>query len=362
MELINRWFYRCRVCLAVFAVNDVRLFDIPCPYCDADKVELMGQVRQDKLVLEGERTACDERCTHARGPICVCHCGGPNHGTGLVVHFVKVVGEAGKVIWQAQVDATLKAQFQAQAAEFNALAVKAEEAFASHYAAEIETLKAGRRVRDYARWRAHFDDNKRLQKVRNFKVHSKRMKELAALIARWEIGTLAAQPEVRQSSGPTAIQVLEASEVKAMFDAQDASAAMRSEVPNKALSFLAGEPVNNQGKPLESEVAVTEPGVYERAGQVYVVQFNRQKTRLYAKRLVESAPRLTETGTHVDFDFEYAKGAIYSLRPEDLMPLERAKELIVRYGRCIRCGARLQAATSVERGIGPVCIRYFKQP
>lgn len=104
-----------------------------------------------------------------------------------------------------------------------------------------------------------------------------------------------------------------------------------------------------------------EPGVYERNGTVYVVKFNRAKTNLYAKRMVEVAgERLTEVDTRVKLDFEYAPGTIRHLRPGDRMPLDRAKELIVRYGRCLNCGRTLKAADSVERGIGPVCVKAFR--
>lgn len=54
--------------------------------------------------------------------------------------------------------------------------------------------------------------------------------------------------------------------------------------------------------------------------------------------------------------WEYAAGAIRDLRPEHRMTRERAIELSTRWARCIRCGAELTAALSVERGIGPVCI------
>jgi hypothetical protein len=106
------------------------------------------------------------------------------------------------------------------------------------------------------------------------------------------------------------------------------------------------------------------PGVYEKGDDIFVVKPNREKTRLYAKRLVEvslSAPRLLESGDRVDYDieFEYAKGAIYDLAESDRMPYERAKALSIRYGRCINCGRRLKAADSVERGIGPVCAKAF---
>jgi hypothetical protein len=42
------------------------------------------------------------------------------------------------------------------------------------------------------------------------------------------------------------------------------------------------------------------------------------------------------------------------------MSLEKAKQLNIKYGRCIICGLKLKAAKSVEAGMGPVCIKYFK--
>jgi hypothetical protein len=104
------------------------------------------------------------------------------------------------------------------------------------------------------------------------------------------------------------------------------------------------------------------PGVYELpSGEIYVVKPNREGTRVYAKRLVETpSDRLTEQGEHVKFDFVYESGAVYKLRPEHQMSVTRAKELMIRYGRCIVCGRYLKVAESVERGIGPVCIKYFR--
>jgi len=102
------------------------------------------------------------------------------------------------------------------------------------------------------------------------------------------------------------------------------------------------------------------PGVYRlQNGMIFVVKWNRQKTRVYAKQLVESTERVTEEGDHVNFDFIYAPGAIYNITPEHLMNIEEAKKLIVKYSRCIACGKRLKLASSVEKGIGPVCIKYF---
>jgi len=113
-------------------------------------------------------------------------------------------------------------------------------------------------------------------------------------------------------------------------------------------------------RPKEGEITVG-IGVYELpTGEIYVVKPNRAKTRLYAKKLVETTERLTKQGKRVDFDFVYERGAIYKLKPQHKMFIERAKRLMIRYGRCIVCGRRLKVAKSVERGIGPVCIKYFR--
>lgn len=103
-----------------------------------------------------------------------------------------------------------------------------------------------------------------------------------------------------------------------------------------------------------------EPGIYKVNGTVYQIRPNREKTRLYAKKLVEfTGERLTEANTIVRIEFEYAPGAIYNIKPEHKMPLEEGKALILRYGKCICCGRVLKAAKSVEAGIGPICIKYF---
>jgi hypothetical protein len=109
------------------------------------------------------------------------------------------------------------------------------------------------------------------------------------------------------------------------------------------------------------EVQVTQPGVYENESGIFIVKPTRDKQRLYAKRLVEiNAERATEAGERVQIEFEYAPGAIFDLLPEHKMDLERAKALTIRYGRCIVCNTPLKAAESVERGIGPVCIKSFR--
>lgn len=113
--------------------------------------------------------------------------------------------------------------------------------------------------------------------------------------------------------------------------------------------------------PVEPEVPKLEPGVYKNGNDIYVVKMNREKTRVYAKKLVESAPRLTATGEQANFDFEYAAGAIYSLNAGMKMSIEEAKPYMIKYSRCISCGRFLKDKKSVERGIGPVCRKMFKE-
>lgn len=105
------------------------------------------------------------------------------------------------------------------------------------------------------------------------------------------------------------------------------------------------------------------PGVYRRNGEVFVVKLNREKTRLYAKRLVQiTGNRLLDaTEERVKADFEYAPGALQTLRPEDQLTLEDAREYLVRYSHCMVCGRPLKDARSVLDSIGPVCRGMFKQ-
>lgn len=107
---------------------------------------------------------------------------------------------------------------------------------------------------------------------------------------------------------------------------------------------------------------VEDAGVYRLAdGTIVKVQANKEKTRVYAKRLVEiGGERLTEAGAHVHAEYRYEAGLIAQVEREGVkLTLEEAKALTIRYGFCIRCGRHLKAAQSVEQGMGPVCITYF---
>jgi hypothetical protein len=103
-------------------------------------------------------------------------------------------------------------------------------------------------------------------------------------------------------------------------------------------------------------------GVFRKAdGRIFVVKPNREKTKLYAKEIIESAPRMTEAGEVVDFETVYRPGAIYDLNESERWDLAEAQNFLTRYARCIVCGAHLKAAKSVAGAIGPVCAKYFKR-
>lgn len=89
-------------------------------------------------------------------------------------------------------------------------------------------------------------------------------------------------------------------------------------------------------------------GVYRREDTIYRVQWNRGKTHRYAMRLV-----LDEGAT--SGRWEYANGIVYTLREDERLSLDEAKEFGRRTGVCCVCGAELTNPQSIEAGIGPIC-------
>ena len=128
-----------------------------------------------------------------------------------------------------------------------------------------------------------------------------------------------------------------------------------------------------------ARVAVEDAGVYVLPdGTVAKVQANRDKTRTYAKRWThKGGARITESeidrilsGESRDVvlrgkdlphgDYEFEAGLVQRVAAEGRkMSLAEAKRFIVVYGKCARCSLTLKAAKSVERGIGPKCIKWF---
>jgi hypothetical protein len=112
--------------------------------------------------------------------------------------------------------------------------------------------------------------------------------------------------------------------------------------------------------PIATANGVEAEGVYVVDSVIVKMKRSKQSQRLYAMRLVEiGGRRLTEADTVINFEWEYAPALTNSVKLEDKMTTEQAKEFGIRYGKCMRCGRRLKDATSVERAIGPICFQWF---
>lgn len=85
-------------------------------------------------------------------------------------------------------------------------------------------------------------------------------------------------------------------------------------------------------------------------GAVYRTQESKAG-RVYAKRLV------IPTGDHKRATWDYDSGAIYRLQENEQLTIEQAARLGHLHGFCVVCGARLDDPESVQRGIGPVCVK-----
>ena len=83
-------------------------------------------------------------------------------------------------------------------------------------------------------------------------------------------------------------------------------------------------------------------GMYRVGERVFKVLPSRQSERHYAKELVGTS-------------FQYAKGAMYQIKPEHRMTLAQAAEYGKLTGSCVCCGRLLTDPASIADGIGPVC-------
>lgn len=181
---IERYFYRCPDCLVIVAV-DQQQNDLRCNTCRKDgdfagpaKMEFMGRVEQNKLVHEYHKPVCDDRCTSARGPICVCRCLGQNHGSHL---WVSVKVDAGGLpVATAPKDAE---KYRAQSNQFHAGRLLALATIKNRYGSNnFERYQSGAWIADKEIWygiRYSLDQLNKLWKARE---HKSRMKKLAALI------------------------------------------------------------------------------------------------------------------------------------------------------------------------------------
>lgn len=102
-------------------------------------------------------------------------------------------------------------------------------------------------------------------------------------------------------------------------------------------------------------------------GTILKAQPNKAKTNVYVMAWVPSgADRMVDADeSHAHGDWVYEASAQDVMKRQIVegtarkMTLDEAKAFILRYGKCVRCGRTLKAHESVERGIGPVCVKYF---
>jgi len=94
-------------------------------------------------------------------------------------------------------------------------------------------------------------------------------------------------------------------------------------------------------------VTVAEKGYYKVDGNIYtVVSGKKDKTRSYAKILVNEGNR---------GHWDYARGMVMKLQPENRITIQEAKEFGHLHGFCMCCGKTLTDPKSVEAGVGPIC-------
>lgn len=171
-QVCARFYFRCLTCLSVVAL------DLPERSPRATGREklscvcggtfsVMGRVRQKELVEDRERSACDERCTNASGPLCSCSCGGPNHGTGRVRTVTIPVGGI-PTIEPLEPEAARE-----RAREFLAAVAAAE--------ARVAEIRAARVAGDLSRSPSLWALGVALRKAQTTQVHKTRMEALSAI-------------------------------------------------------------------------------------------------------------------------------------------------------------------------------------
>ena len=319
-----------------FPANLGPVADVPCFICTLP-------VRCERLHAVTTTLTCDGSCRSARGPACECGCGGINHGRtwgqGALLDQREVVESAIAKYRAEQVKIKERREAKAEAAA--RAARNAFEVWAEDHQELVTALDP---------WHEHRTDDAWMP--RHWGAHI--------------LVDFAIQTHGGWNGRP-----------KALTDPQ-------IKLAERILREIAADAERNAArqaarasKPGAGDQAALVPGVYKLGGEIYVVKGNKiyiswrkrcreegecarpADARLYAKRLVESAPRITDSGTEIPFTLEYARGVIFDLALSDRMPLAEAEELSTRYAKCIVCERTLKAAKSVRASIGPVCIKMF---
>jgi len=175
-----RYFIRCVDCLAVGAVDvpdpkpyepAVRPGVCPC----GGRTESMGRVERARLVHDSIVSACDARCTSARGPSCDCHCGGKNHGSRLVVAIAIDAGPLPRYELSPNRGRALEYRVARREAELRLAALNGDDLVARKLRGAY--LSSG----DFARYRRIGEGHRRIRKAESGRTHAGRLKSLAAV-------------------------------------------------------------------------------------------------------------------------------------------------------------------------------------
>jgi hypothetical protein len=304
-------------------------------------------VKCERLHAVTTRLECDGSCRGARGPVCSCGCGGINHGR---------TWSKGALLDQREVVESELARYRAEQARIQQRREARREAAARAERNAFGTWAAGQQdlITALDPWHEHRTD------------HDWQPRHWGAHI----LVDFAIQTHGGWNGGPKPLTDKQVGLARRIL--REIAEQRRKDAERQAA---------RAAKPGAGDQSQLVPGVYRHGADVFVVKGNKvyaawrkdlaaaggdlsiaprpHDARLYAKRLVESAPRITEAGTEIPFELVYAPGVIFDLSLDDRMPLAEAEELSTLYAACIVCGARLKAAKSVRSLIGPVCRRYF---
>jgi hypothetical protein len=178
---MSRHFFRCFECLSVSAIDTAQPlaydFKALCGAChDPRPIEYMGEVKQNSLIKREMRTPCDDRCTSARGPLCECKCGGPNHGTHMIVEFIHVVGSIPIITPPSPISARTRAKEFRDAFNLALAQIPGQR--------EYERKRAGAYLSptDYNQACRGKWDRRRLRDIEKMRSHPARMKALRAIL------------------------------------------------------------------------------------------------------------------------------------------------------------------------------------
>ena len=193
-DAADRWFHSCPACLGVFATEETAGTRWPsppaCPFCGGLGVELMGQVRLNRVSIVWDASPCDGSCTAALGPVCVCRCGGVNHGTRRIVRYERIAGETQAVAGLADAAARDATKFRRQGEEWRALRTEADALVQARWGELVVRKGRGEFLSgpEFQGYLASHEARRRIRETTEMRSHKGRMTRLRRVLE--EIGAV----------------------------------------------------------------------------------------------------------------------------------------------------------------------------